>query len=233
MTDRVRLPLDELGRVLGEPARLRILHELFGGTPLPAGALATRLGLAPSTVSAHLAKLQDAGLIHIEQQGRARLASLADPAVAAAVEALLQLSGEASVNSLTGFDRRAAMREARSCYDHLAGRAGVFIAEVALERGWVADTAGTWTLPNGEDVTAIGDGLGLGLALHWQRSARPAVRPCADWTERTPHIAGRLGQSILNAMIDDGWLRRRRDDRALTITAAGKECFTKLGLTSG
>jgi DNA-binding transcriptional ArsR family regulator len=176
MTDRVRLPLDELGRVLGEPARLRILHELFGGTPLPAGALATRLGLAPSTVSAHLAKLHDAGLIHIEQQGRARLASLADPAVATAVEALLQLSGEASVNSLTGFDRRAAMREARSCYDHLAGRAGVFIAEVALERGWVADTDGTWTLPNGEDVTAIGDGLGL--APHWQTivaACRPPV----------------------------------------------------------
>lgn len=231
MTDRARLPLDELGRVLGEPARLRTLQELFGGTPLPAGALATRLGLAPSTVSAHLAKLRDAGLIRVERQGRARLASLADPAVATAVEALLQLSGEASVNSLTGFDRRAAMREARSCYDHLAGRAGVFIADLAIDRGWVTDTAGTWTLPHGEDVTPIGDGLGL--ALDWQRSSRPAVRPCTDWTERSPHIAGRLGQSILNAMIDAGWLRRRRDDRALTITAAGRERFTALGLMSG
>ncbi|UJP10139.1 metalloregulator ArsR/SmtB family transcription factor [Microbacterium sp. KUDC0406] len=229
MTDEVRLPLDELGRVLGEPARLRILHELFGGTPLPAGALATRLGLAPSTVSAHLAKLHDAGLITIEQRGRARLASLTDPAVATAVEALLQLSGEAKVNSATTFDRREAMREARSCYDHLAGRAGVFIAELAMERGWIADSAGAWTLPAGEDITGIGEELGL--TLEWQRSSRPAVRPCADWTERAPHIAGRLGHSILAAMIDDGWLRRRRDDRALTITARGRERLVALGHT--
>ncbi|WP_341995733.1 metalloregulator ArsR/SmtB family transcription factor [Microbacterium sp. LWH7-1.2] len=227
MTDRVRLPLDELGRVLGEPARLRILHDLLGGTPLPAGALATRLGLAASTVSAHLAKLQDAGLIRVEQRGRARLASIADPAVAEAVEALLRLSGEAKVNSLTGFDRRAAMREARSCYDHLAGRAGVFIAELAVARGWVSDEAGAWMLPHPEDVTAIGGGLGLDLP--WQRSSRPAVRPCADWTERMPHLAGRLGASILDAMISDGWVRRRRDDRALTITPRGRERLTSLG----
>lgn len=229
MTEQPRLPLDELGRVLGEPARLRILHELFGGTPLPAGALATRLGLAPSTVSAHLAKLHDAGLITIERQGRARLASLADPAVANAVEALLQLSGESTVNSLTTFDRREAMREARACYDHLAGRAGVFVAGLALDRGWITDTAGTWALHDDDDVAGIGDDLGL--ALTWQRSSRPAVRPCADWTERTPHIAGRLGHSILRAMISDGWLRRRRDDRALTITARGKERLVALGHT--
>ncbi|MFE6997146.1 ArsR/SmtB family transcription factor [Microbacterium sp. NPDC057659] len=229
MSGEVRLPLDELGRVLGEPARLRILHELFGGTPLPAGALATRVGLAPSTVSAHLAKLQDAGLIRVEQRGRTRLASLADPAVATAVEALLQLSGEARVNSATTFDRRAAMREARSCYDHLAGRAGVFIAELAAERSWVVVADGAWTLPAGEDVTGIGDDLGL--TLGWQRSPRPAVRACMDWTERTPHIAGRLGHSILAAMIEDGWLRRRRDDRALTVTARGRERFATLGHT--
>lgn len=227
MTEPTRLPLDELGRVLGEPARLRILHELFGGPALPAGALATRLGLAPSTVSAHLAKLHDAGLITIQQQGRARLASLADPTVASAVEALLQLSGEAQVNSLTTFDRRAAMREARSCYDHLAGRAGVFIAELGLRRGWITNTAGTWTLHRGEDITDIGDDLGL--TLTWQRSARPAVRSCTDWTERAPHIAGRLGHSILHAMIDDGWLRRRRDDRALTITPRGRQRLGALG----
>lgn len=227
MSDAVRLPLEELGRVIGEPARLRILHELFGGTPLPAGALAARLHLAPSTVSAHLARLHDAGLISIEQRGRTRLATLADAAVAEAVESLLLLAGEAPVNSLTGYDRRAAMREARSCYDHLAGRAGVFIARLALDRGWIAHSAGVWRLPHDEDITGIGNGLGL--TLTWDDSKRPAVRPCADWTEREPHIAGRLGHSILGAMIDDGWLRRRCDDRALTITPRGRERLAALG----
>lgn len=75
MTDRARPSLDELGRALAEPMRLRVLRELLGGTPLPAGALAARIGVAPSTVSAHLARLADAGLIEIENVGRAREAS--------------------------------------------------------------------------------------------------------------------------------------------------------------
>ncbi len=219
------LPLEDLGRVVAEPARLRILLELLGGVPLPAGALAARLDLAPSTTSAHLARLHDAGLISIERRGRTRLAGLAGPAVAEAVEALVQLSGESSVHSLTGFRRRATMREARSCYDHLAGRVGVAVAEIALRRGWIHDADGVWTLP---DLAEFADGMGLDLI--WPRSSRPAVRPCPDWTERTPHIAGRLGRSLLDAMLEDEWFTRRRDDRALTITARGERRLTDLGV---
>ncbi len=228
MTEKPTLPLEDLGRVIAEPARIRILSELLGGPALPAGALAARLGIAPSTTSAHLARLHDAGLIEVEQHGRSRLARLGDPAVAAAVEALLRLSGEQRVNSLASHDRRAAMREARSCYDHLAGRVGVAVADVALDRGWVREANGIWILPMGEDVSELADGFGL--TLSWQHSSRPAIRPCPDWTERQPHIAGRLGRSLLDAMLDADWLRRRRDDRALTITAHGRERFTALGV---
>lgn len=227
MTDVSALPLDELGRVIAEPARLRILHELFGGPPLPAGALAARIGLAPSTTSAHLARLEDAGLIRMARHGRSRMAELAGPDVADAVEAIVRLSGEAAVNSLSGFDRRTAMREARSCYDHLAGRVGVAVADVALARGWVRDDSGTWVLVDGAVERISGD---LGLALPWTASARPAVRPCADWTERRPHIAGRLGRLLLDAMIVNDWVRRRRDDRALKITALGRERLVAVGV---
>ena len=106
MTDRVRPSLDELGRVLAEPMRLRVLRELLGGTPLPAGALAVRIGVAPSTVSSHLARLAGAGLIQIETVGRTREARLADPTVADAIESLLRLSGEDPVSSLSAHDRR-------------------------------------------------------------------------------------------------------------------------------
>ncbi|MGO1482348.1 MAG: ArsR/SmtB family transcription factor, partial [Brachybacterium sp.] len=116
--DDCQIPLDELGSVLSSPRRLRILEELLGGTPLPAGALAARVGLAPSTVSSHLARLSEAGLIRVEHVGRARLARLAHAGVADAVEALVRLSAESPVSSLGGDHRRTAMRTARSCYDH-------------------------------------------------------------------------------------------------------------------
>lgn len=227
MTDVSTLPLDELGRVIAEPARLRILHELLGGPPLPAGALAARTGIAPSTTSAHLSRLEDAGLIRIERRGRSRMARLAGPEVADAIEALVRLSGEAPVSSLRGFDRRTAMREARSCYDHLAGRVGVAITDITLERGWVRADSGSWTLVDGGIDPISHD---LGIALAWPPSRRAAVRPCADWTERRPHIAGRLGRALLDAMIESDWVRRRRDDRALRITALGKAKLAELGV---
>lgn len=220
------IALEEIGRALAEPVRLRILVELLGGPPLPAGALAARVGVAPSTVSAHLARLEDARLIVLERQGRARLARLADPAVADAVESLLRLSGEAAVSSWSAHDRRTAMRAARSCYDHLAGRAGVGLADALVARGLLDERDGVWSAP--EDVGAIADGLDIRIDL--PDTSRPLVRPCTDWTERRPHVAGRLGRAILDGLLADGWVTRRREDRALRITPRGRERFAAIGV---
>ncbi len=226
MTDRVRPSLDELGRVLAEPMRLRVLRELLGGTPLPAGALAARIGVAPSTVSAHLARLADAGLIEIESVGRTREARLADQTVADAIESLLRLSGEDPVSSLSAHDRRTALRRARRCYDHLAGDLGIAIADRAISDGWIVDHDGSWTFAT--EAGTVGSALGIPVTL--ASSSRPLVRPCLDWTGRRPHVAGQLGAAILAGMLHAGWLRRRRDDRALTITPRGRDHFAGLGL---
>jgi len=226
MTERPSI--DELGRALAEPMRLRVLRELLGGTPLPAGALAARIGVAPSTVSAHLARLADAGLIEIEQVGRAREARLADTSVADAVESVLRLSSEDPVSSLSAHDRRTALRRARRCYDHLAGELGLAITDRSIAEGWIADDDGVWSfVADGETV-----GAALGIRLRLPDSARPIIRPCMDWTERRPHIAGRLGAAILDGMLRAGWLRSRPDDRALAITSRGREHFAALGLGS-
>lgn len=222
-----RVPLDELGSVLTAPGRLRLMQELLAGPPLPAGALAARVGLAPSTVSSHLARLAQAGLVRLEQAGRSRLARLADDDVAEAVEALLRLSGEPSVSSLSDDQRRTALRTARSCYDHVAGQLGVALADVGIRDGWLISAGGTWGVsdPSGENASRA-----LGLRLDIVDSARPLVRLCTDWTERRPHIAGRFGRAVLDAMLADGWLQRRRKDRALTITPTGRERIASQGI---
>ncbi|HLT84014.1 MAG TPA: helix-turn-helix domain-containing protein [Phototrophicaceae bacterium] len=215
-----RDPLDELGSVLTAPGRLRILEELLAGPALPAGALAARVGLAPSTVSSHLARLAEARLIRVDRVGRTRLAQLADEEVAEAVEALLRLSGEPSVSSLSGAHRRTALRTARSCYDHLAGQVGVALADAGVRDGWLVTANGTWGL---RDDTGEHAARALGLRLDLAESARPLVRPCLDWTERRPHLAGRLGRAVLDAMLADGWVQRRRHDRALKVTPRGRD----------
>jgi DNA-binding transcriptional ArsR family regulator len=220
--------LDELGQALAEPARLRILFELLGGIPLPAGALAARVGLAPSTVSGHLARLSEAGLITIQQQGRSRLARLDRPDVAEALEALSRLAQQKPVSSLTADKRRTAMREARTCYDHLAGRLGVAVADLFLARGWLIERDGLWVLPH-VGVQPCSDTLGIPVTVP-EGTSRPAARPCPDWTERRPHVAGLLGAALLTAMLDAGWVSRRTSDRALRINADGSAALIRLGI---
>jgi hypothetical protein len=108
------------------------------------------------------------------------------------------------------------LRAARSCYDHLAGALGVGLANAlcaagALDRDSLAlrDPAPLSAL--GVDVGALGGGR------------RPLTRSCLDWSERRPHLAGRLGAAVLDALLASGWLVRRPQCRAVVVTAAGDD----------
>jgi DNA-binding transcriptional ArsR family regulator len=220
-----------IAAVLSDGTRARILDELMGGVPLPAGALAVRAGVAPSTVSGHLAKLQAAGLVTIEARGRRREVSLAGAHVAEALEALGRLAPDGPPPvGLRAVNRRQELRHARSCYDHLAGRLGVVLADALVARGALAIHDGAFAVPRpaaplygemGVDVAALDTGR------------RPLVRACVDWTERRPHVAGALGAALLGALLERGWLIRRRDGRALRVTPAGREAFAALDPAAG
>lgn len=203
----------DVAAALADRTRARMLEELLGGPPLSAGALAVRVGVAPSTVSAHLQKLQTAGLITIADVGRRREAQLAGPHVAEALEALANIStDDERPIGLTAHNKKQALREARSCYDHLAGRAGVALADQLLQHGALALQDGAFVLT---DPRYFETRFGVDpTALH---TRRPLVRACTDWTERRPHVAGALGKAILDALLQDGALRRRPDGRALNV----------------
>jgi ArsR family transcriptional regulator, cadmium/lead-responsive transcriptional repressor len=85
-------------RSLGDPARLAILRHLALGEHKVVD-LTAHLGLAQSTVSAHLACLRDCGLVSSRPQGRASMWSLNHTAtlldVLSAAERLLAAIGDA------------------------------------------------------------------------------------------------------------------------------------------
>src|SRR5229473_2739659 len=112
----------------------------------------------------------------------------------------------------------AALRNARTCYDHFAGRLGVGLADALVERGHVvlADEGGEVT-ESGVDFLAE---FGLDLAAAQQRR-RAFCRPCLDWTERRPHLAGAVGAALAARCFDLRWFERMRDSRALVVTPAG------------
>ena len=120
------------------------------------------------------------------------------------------------------------LREARSCYDHLAGRLGVALAATALHRGWILDDGDAWRLAEDAAQRATRD-LGLQVDLD-PTSVRPAVRRCQDWTEHRPHLAGGFGAALFKALLASGWVQRIPDARALTITSRGAESLRRSGV---
>lgn len=215
--------LAETAALVGEPARAAMLAALMDGRALTASELAACAGIAPQTASTHLARLEAAGLLAMERQGRHRYHRLASPAVARMVEGIMQVANarprQARPPRVGPAD--AALRHARTCYDHLAGRLGVGIADALVARGHLELSA------DGGAVTAGGAAFfaGLGIAAAGGRGARPFCRPCLDWSERRPHIAGALGAAICARCLELGWVRRRPGTRALEVTHAGRQGF--------
>ncbi|MEP9379014.1 helix-turn-helix transcriptional regulator [Aquabacter sp. CN5-332] len=207
----------EVAALMGDPARANILSALMGGQALTAGELAYHAGVTAQTTSGHLAKLLDARLIALERQGRHRYYHLATFEVAEALQALMAVAAAGPARHHPVGPRDAALRIARTCYDHLAGRLALALADRLCEQGYIvlADGAGLVT-EDGRRFLAD-----FGISLDDAPGRRPLCRTCLDWSERRPHLAGRLGAALLTRLLELGWLVRTPDSRALRITPAG------------
>ncbi len=213
--------------VMGDRARCAMLHALLDGSERPAGELARAAGVSAPTASGHLHRLVDAGLIQVRPRGRHRYYVLSGPLVAAALEAIALVAPPVPVRSLRQSRAASALIEARSCYDHLAGRAGVAVRTALLEAGALVPDG-----PHDHRLTQRGCALLAELGVEsdsFQHSRRVFARDCLDWTERRPHLAGALPAALLDRFIQMGWLVRRRNDRGLVVTDLGRGKLACLG----
>jgi DNA-binding transcriptional ArsR family regulator len=209
--------LASVAAMIGQPARAAMLDALLGGEWLTATELGRRAGVAPSTASEHLARLVGAGLVARRNSGRHRYHALASAEVASALEALGRIPIVSGLN--TGKDQGGeALRFARTCYDHLAGRLGVLLADTLVERGLVSST--------GSDVTTAGEDWLRSQEIDvaaLRRSRRTYVRYCLDWTERRDHLAGAVGAAIAHTMLARRWIVRVDGTRAVRLTQRGRD----------
>lgn len=218
-----------IAALIGDPARANILSALMGGQALTAGELSWHAGVGAPTTSGHLAKLTEAGLLEVERQGRHRYYRLASHDIAQAMESLMAVATAGPRRHRPPGPKDEALRAARTCYDHLAGRLGTALADRLNDLGHVILGDG------GALVTEEGRGFLDGLGLRFPESGesrRPLCRACLDWSERRPHLAGRLGAALLSYSLERGWIVRIPDSRAVTITDAGSKGFAMVfGIT--
>ncbi len=225
------LDIARVGALMGDPSRASMLMALMSGEALTATELAFRAGVALPTASGHLAQLVDGGLLAVAKQGRHRYYRLAGPAVAHAVETMSELAIEVFPSPRRVMPEDAPLRRARTCYDHLAGRLGVALAEGLVRRRVLRRTDGELALVRRGSGEALLHTWGIDVAI-LETARRPIVRTCIDWTERRPHLAGALGAAIVDRFLETGWIRRRRDDRAVSVTPLGQRRLREeLGIT--
>lgn len=205
--------------VIGDPSRAAMLEALMAGTALTAGELARAAGVSRSTASEHLARLVSAGLVEVAEQGRHRYHRLSGPEVAQALEALSHIAPPKPVRTLRESSRARSLWFARTCYDHLAGSCGVALHDLLLDGGVLVGAA------DGYEVSPSGAWwfADLGVDVEDARARRRSfARPCLDWTERRPHLAGALAAVTTDRLLELGWFARRGSDtRALRLTESG------------
>ncbi len=209
----------EIGALVGDPARANMLTALMNGESLTAGDLAWHAGVTPQTASGHLARMTEAELIRVTASGRHRYYRLASPRVAQMLESIFLVASDRTMPR-----RRipsyvdTLMRDARTCYDHLAGRLGVAVAGALVARRCVEleDEAAVLTRRGHRFF----EGLGIDLESIG-RKRRCFCRVCVDLTERRPHLAGAVGAAFCAHCFDAGWISRVKDSRGVAVTAKG------------
>jgi DNA-binding transcriptional ArsR family regulator len=219
-----------IAAAIGEPARARILYCLMDGHARTSTELSVVAEVSPSTASVHLHRLQSAQLIKVLVQGKHRFYSLQGPDVASVLEGLSVLAGGSRSKFVPSTPSR--LRAARTCYDHMAGTAGVSLHDRFKALGWLSeDSKGT---DNAYDLTREGTKAfeALGIDLEATRALRRRFAcACLDWSERQPHVGGALGAALLKVALKRKWVVQDLDSRALAITSVGRrEMQTRFGL---
>lgn len=212
--------ISTVAALIGNPACANMLTALMSGPALTATELAQEAGLMLSTVSGLLARLESAGLVAVERQGRHRYFRLADPDVGIALEALMPVAARAGHVRVRTGPRDPELRRARTCYDHLAGDLAVTMFDHFVERRLFARRDG------GLNVTAEGRRFFAKAGIDMdglERGRRRLCQPCLDWSERRSHLGGALGAAILGHIVARGWAEREAKSRIVRVSAAGEQ----------
>src|SRR4030095_14456601 len=214
----------EIAALLADPARATMVWALLDGRALTAGELAVAARITPQTASTHLAKLTEAGLLSMARQGRHRYFRFVSPRVTAMIDGIVAVALEKRPPYRPLSRQARALNAARMCYEHLAGRLSVDVADAFVARDYVIlddevaeiTRAGTRFLAE------------FGVERPPLRSTRRHYcRLCLDWTERSPHSAGAGGAAITKRCFDLGWLERMNGSHAVIVTPLGRRGFLK------
>lgn len=214
-----------ISSLIGDTARSRMLTALMGGKALTATELALEAEVTAQTASSHLAKLVDGQLLTVRKQGRHKYFQLHRQDIAQLIEQLLNVTSSRNPPKTVTGPADPRLRNARVCYDHLAGKFSVALYDSLTLNGHILDK-GCETIITNKGLLFF-SALGVDFEA-FSRSKRPICKSCLDWSERRNHLAGSLGLWIVEDLLAKKWATRDLNSRAISFTPKGLILFTKM-----
>lgn len=209
----------KIATLIGEKSRAIMLWNLLDGRAYTATELAICANISKQACSNHLTKLVEGKLLSIESQGRHKYYRFANDRVAHAVENIAYLLPDLNYFENLSAKPAEGIKNARTCYDHIAGCLGVKLTSGLLKNEIIKEVKQKYVITHeGESWFEL---LEINLPELRQMKRRFAY-PCLDWSERKHHIAGAVGAAILTAFLRNDWLRRKEHTRELLITPTGR-----------
>ncbi|HET7577955.1 MAG TPA: helix-turn-helix domain-containing protein [Bacillales bacterium] len=204
-------------KLMAHPSRAAMLDALLGTDGLPASELAREANITLQTASEHLGKLVEGKMVRVEKHGRHRYFRLASLDVARAIESLTVIAPSVRVSSLKDAGRVKRIHMARTCYDHLAGKLGVSLTDSLLKRKYIMEGQDDFLVS--EDGERFFREFGIDLDT-LRKKRRFFARKCLDWSERRYHLAGSLGNAVLERLLALGWVEKQAE-RTVRVTEKG------------
>ena len=210
--------------LIGDATRAAILWNLLDGRAFTATELSIAAGTSAQNISMHLAKLLEANLICVEKQGRHKYYRFSNKEVAYAVEAMANLIPKPEIQSKKETENYPPIKYCRTCYDHLAGKIGVAVTDSLLEQNIIFNNNEIFEIsPEGKKWFSD---FGINVE-EAQKQKRIFLKPCLDWSERRNHLAGSVGALLLDKMINEDWIRKTKNSRAIIVTGKGEKELLK------
>ena len=219
--------ISALATLAESPVCAGMLNALRRGRALTALELARAAGVTPQIAKDHLARIDETGLLGVLQHRRRDYYRLASPAVVQIVERILPDAATWDPARISVGPRDKTMRAGRTCYNHLAGGVGIALADALVEADYVEFSEGSGAVTNAgvKFLNGIGIDIEALMASRRKASKRALCRPCLDWSERRPHIAGTVGDALCTHSFTEGWIRRVEGTRSVTVTSKGRRVY--------
>jgi DNA-binding transcriptional ArsR family regulator len=219
--------LARIAATVGDARRIQMLALLMEGRALTAKELALGAGIEPATATSHLKRLVEDGLLEATAQGRHKYFRFSSEHVAQLLESLMRVAPRRKAAPAAAME---PVRQARYCYDHLAGSLGTGLFALLVRKGWLADDGAEpkQMLVTGRGAKALSQ-LGIDVGAAQSRRRQFACR-CLDWSERRDHLGGALGSALAEHLQAKRWIERRKHSRVVTVTTAGRRELKAWGL---